>query len=673
MYQHLKNYKKPILAFFGVFLMISFLLTGYVGTDHQGDPEVGTIAGEKVHLSALRSAANEWSFLTEGLFGLDPQSGQPIPLAVATLGRDTAVQIRQHPEMYFLLLDEARRAGTSVSRDAIETRLRNEGIYVVQPNGAPVEFNKLTDPRLADQVRSAVTNVMTIRAQYERAASVVKVSAPLRDRALAEQFQEIKLNVTELSAESFEAQVPAPTTQQLQNHFDRFADADPDGAPSAANPLGLGYRYPNRVKVQYLTLPATELRRVVFASRPADRWEVEAIRYYNKNQSLFPTTSPTSQPAEVLKDEFSLGGAKAKSTGPTTRPFAEVREAAIDAVLKPEVDRLGEQVTRRVRAIFLTDDQAFTAAGGATTLPVGVAAPTTRPLSSMGVAYDGFEYLQKVALTVQKEFGILPTVTSVADSWLSATELTALPNIGSARNSDGTFVTMALQDVIDFLPESQKNYPTTLRLLQPSPVLKDALDNAYIFRVTATRVAGRPAGVSEVADKIAKDWRTQQSYDAARAAGIKGVDLAKAKDLSAAAAELKLKVSTTSFFRNQQYGPPIEGIALAPMDRATFVNGAFQLLQIQTDPDPSTNRQPVTTIELPEGRKVVVAELVDVQRVKQFDERPEAYWAARMTMQFQQMLGQSVQAGWFNYESVKARTGYQPREEQDKPKAASAS
>ena len=62
-----------------------------------------------------------------------------------------------------------------------------------------------------------------------------------------------------------------------------------------------------------------------------------------------------------------------------------------------------------------------------------------------------------------------------------------------------------------------------------------------------------------------------------------------------------------------------------------------------------------------------------MQRVKQFDERPEAYWAARMTMQFQQMLGQSVEAGWFNYESVKARTGYQPREEQDKPKAASAS
>ena len=136
MYKHIQNYKKLLLAVFGTLLMIAFLLPVGMGGGSQNDPEIGKIEGEGVRASSLRAGAMEWEFLTRNVIVASEgqqQQRQPISMGAEALGAYAEDQIQKNPEMYFLLLDEARRKGTAVSQDGVETRLRNGGVLSSTP------------------------------------------------------------------------------------------------------------------------------------------------------------------------------------------------------------------------------------------------------------------------------------------------------------------------------------------------------------------------------------------------------------------------------------------------------------------------------------------------------------------------------------------------------------
>jgi len=654
MYKHIQNYKKLLLAVFGTLLMIAFLLPVGMGGGSQNDPEIGKIDGEGVRASSLRAGAMEWEFLTRNVIVASEgqqQQRQPISMGAEALGAYAEDQIQKNPEMYFLLLDEARRKGTAVSQDGVETRLRNGGVFVVDPSTRqPVEFTKLTDARLIGQTRQAVSNVYAIRAHFNQIAGAVKVTEPLRQMVMASEFQTVRVSAVDFPASKFTDTIAAPTTQEVTAHFEKFADLD--ARATETNPLGFGYRYPDRVQLQYVELPQAELRRAVLQSRPIDRWEVEAIRYYNKNQNLFPSTRPLTE----VTDGFSLG---TSSTKPTTRPFEEVRDTALDAVMKPEIGKLSERVLRQMSETLRKDHQAFHAAGGATAIPVGVAAPTTRPVSSLGVPVDSFEYLQKLAAKVQTEFGVLPTVVSRSSDWLTAEQLRAMPGIGTSRTDDATFASMATQNVEAFLPDTLKDAPGTLALYEPSPVLKDFNNSAYVFRVTAVRPAGRPESLADVAQRVELDWREAAAYEAAKAAAQKALDAARDTSLISASGALKLNVVTTDALNSQGFGPPISALSLEGENRAAFVREAFKLLRAAPTTQPKANNpKPVSMIELPTARQVMVVELEEVLPL--YEAGVQSAQLSAMAIQLQMQISQQLQLDWYNFDSVKARTGFKP-------------
>src|SRR5262245_29796484 len=106
-----------------------------------------------------------------------------------------------------------------------------------------------------------------VQRAFMRACDTVKVSRPFLDFQIAASSQAIKCYVVDFLISDYLSKVPDATADQLQKHFEKYADSMPD-TPTDANPFGFGYKYPNRVKVQYIGVPRAEVARVVRASKP---------------------------------------------------------------------------------------------------------------------------------------------------------------------------------------------------------------------------------------------------------------------------------------------------------------------------------------------------------------------------------------------------------------------
>src|SRR5688500_5286853 len=334
MYNFLRKNNKKLLAIFAVGLMIVFVLPSTFQPGQGGDRVLAHVGDDPLRASQILQAEREWKLLSELRAGprsrfmgqlpftfrlgwnemseLELMQGRP-PVPVRAIETD--------PRLFLLLQEEARRMGVTVNNDQLQEVLINE-------------LPRMNDRDTQQLLESAVRNFMLVQNAFERAASVIKVSEPVRRHALAQQMQALDLRVVEFASTEFGTSVPAPTTQQLEEHFKRYADTPRNAAAATTNPFGFGYRYPNRVKLQYVAVPRAEVRKAVDASREPYQWEVDAQKYYQQNLKQFPVTQPSTAPA----DAFTLGATTPATTGPTTRPFAEVREEVKNRIIVPEAE-----------------------------------------------------------------------------------------------------------------------------------------------------------------------------------------------------------------------------------------------------------------------------------------------------------------------------------------------
>ena len=137
--------------------------------------------------------------------------------------------------------------GVSVSADRVNDVMIND-----------LDQSRLpTDRATRERVHRAIENLLLVETAFQRAASTVKVSDPAIRHELALRGQNITVNMVEFNAAAHAEKVAAPTTQQAQAQFEKFAKVDPK-AQSNDNPFGFGYRYPNRVKLQYISIPRAD-------------------------------------------------------------------------------------------------------------------------------------------------------------------------------------------------------------------------------------------------------------------------------------------------------------------------------------------------------------------------------------------------------------------------------
>jgi hypothetical protein len=646
----LRKNQKKILAFFVVFLMIAFLADFRTGQG-QGpdlDATIGKVGDQPLTQADYEDARRQLSVLTAGGRGFGPLHWTlhekilgAVQSSLGFLGTQFVerMAIQQTFQIaegiddlhYALLLREARRMNVHVPSDRVEDVLRT-----MEQNGLLAGYPQYN----RDAMTYSLSNWLTILNAFDRVASIPKVSAPAATHAIAASQQRITLNLVEFPAQRFRDSVAAPTAEQLQQHFTAYKDRNPQDSET-----GIGYRYPNRVKLSYVMVPIEKIKPTVT--------DEEIYEYYAANQKDFPASQPATLPATTAAT--APAATQQASTTPSTQPaYRDWREPQVkDEIRAKLASERAEKLTKQIEQTMRNDFAAYRNAlrqGAATTGPSGA--------SSLGVPYASQEYLDRLQIKIQKSRdarGVLPETTTFATQFMDREFLAALKGIGDATVADTavpfpTYVFQAAEPL--FLNPPAQPGDRELALLQPSAILRDAANNRYIFRITEVDPAHAPASLAEVETKAREDWIRLQAYEKAKAAAEKFLAEAKSKGLQGAAnaaGNLPLVNSGSFSVSAQPENPKITD----EKARAAFIEGGFSLLHERL----RTNQQhPVGLIDLPRIATVYVAQLDDAQPATRTPIFELMVYDTQRRLEARQ--ADSLIATWFSPTAIESRLDY---------------
>ena len=456
---------------------------------------------------------------------------------------------------------------------------------------------------------------------------------------MAKELQEIKLNLVEFDTKDYVDKVPPATPDQISAQFNKYGDILSSEADLKTNPFGFGYKYPDRVKVAYIAIASSEVKKTVRASKSDYDWEVLAQRYYKNHGSEFASTQPaTTNPTDTL----SLGA----TSRPTTQPFAAVRDVIIDQLIQPEAAKLESQIQSRITSQTREDWNTYHAA-------ISKSPPTTAPTSSLGVAYNSPDYLSKLGAEIQSQFKVVPTVQTLADKFRTTEELGDLPGIGKASAEFGQqslpFNIYASKLAAAFIKNPSPDMFTPIQTFEPSRPLNDATGDAmYVFRIIDADPSHKPADSRDVLQQVEDDIRKQAAYDLAKADADKLLTAAKTTSLAAAAASASKREITPSYI--QAVGTLPTEVPVSSTSRQTFVDQAFQMLA-----SASSEKSVMKLVGLPRDSKLFVAQLADVRRIPMFAGQS---LEPQLTRQIVGELGRDLYQQWYRYDSVVQRTHF---------------
>jgi hypothetical protein len=715
MYYLIKKYQKKLMAVFAVLLMISFVATIGVGRfgsggGGRGDVVVGHLGKTPVYNVELQNAKDEWSWLSRerlpafmfshALIGDYDQvlraimSGSPHDFAMqfhayqvaqsaSQLAREITTTIDNHPELFFLLQNEAADNGLQASPDTAFSFLKND-------MGMPVGNDE------QDQFHAkAIQDLLTVTAQVRHLMDAAKVSQPVWQHE-ASKDQSVRLSLIDFRASDFEKSVPAPTTQQAQEQFDRFKNVAPNSR-GPNNPLGFGYQIAARAKLQYLTIPHQQLVDAVIhhvhptgsaeagsaaSGDAAYDWEVQAAIYYDAHKDEFkaPATKPaaplgpalpTTGPAATQAASTQAASTQNAGTQPATteasaetkpaetqpmvvKPFAAVKQQIIEKLAADDAGKLSKQIldelTARLTSDFNTvrqaDPSATVPSTQPATAPAVASSVTTRPAADLMM----LAHLEQIRTEIEHKHHVSIQLHEIVNEWQTKADLGKLPGIGAATAADGApFPEYALE----FAHPGMTVGEPPLAVWQPSAPLTDAQQNSYLFRLTAAEPPHAPAGMAPIAKQVTDDWKLGQAYDQAMQAAQKALASAKTSGLSQAGRTDGQNVVYTPLFSPQQAQdlPGIPGLPPAALREA--LAAASDLI---TEASPS-NKQPDKLVALPAAQRAIVMELDGVQLTS-------PAWLAQLRATSEQHLAdiQRLAADWFDYDHVVSRTGYKAEE-----------
>jgi hypothetical protein len=600
-----KNQKK-FLAILCVLGMVSFIssLAGPGGFTQllKSGPLAGTIAGKNVPLPTLTNARQEWGMLNSLRYTDPNQPGEGFKFVPSILGDPGDQSQAENPgevafaainkdnRAFFLLLQEAHSHGFTVSPDAEEVKgiLQNH----IDPGSVTADEQ--------DYLGDAVADLLSVRNWIRHATDVIKVTRPYRRMVIASRDQEIELNLVSFPAIQYVEKVPAPTADQIQKQYDSFKFDEPGKFGSAENPLGFGYTAPQRWKIQYIALPTDELRRAAKASKSTDDWYIAAFARFKAERDHYdgqPVAVPSTQPDSATTQLASTMPSTSPSTVTAVRKADDLTEdfklhvqLVLEDLYTEETNNLRMNAYRKIsdalNAGFGTWRDAQSS--GATTLPAAAA------------DYASADFLVKLALSIQTQFGVLPSTSNI-DQFKTVEELADIPGLGKSTIETSN---TSMQNVPFW------RYVPALSLLQPANATIDGEETLYMARISGIETAHVQA-LDEVKDRVTDDWKLAQAYDTALKNGNEFLADAKTKGFrpAAAAAGFGTPINSGPFFPQMILAgsddSALAALKFKPESKAELAAAAEQLVTTEPAPD----GRPISLAELHADADVLVIQL----------------------------------------------------------------
>ncbi|MCE9589825.1 MAG: SurA N-terminal domain-containing protein [Planctomycetes bacterium] len=306
------------------------------------------------------------------------------------------------------------------------------------------------------------------------------LSTPVLERFLYDLSARAKITAVSLSLSANALIDPksAPDEALIKELFEQYKDA----LPGEGRPYGLGYRTPDRLKLEYLSLPQAR----VAASVQID--EADALAYYEAHPEEFRPKPP----AGAQTQPFAFKAA--------AKPYSQVRDELVKKLQDEKAQELTDRIIRAAQTMLNEQLTGLTEADGYRRL-----SDDFKPLT-----------LAEVAKHVQEKFGVLPDVVR-EDRWLSGADLAAIQNLTflQVRTPMGDLPLVPyLFSAREFKPDAATNPAASLHLQVGVPTLPafNLFGDRTLVRLTAAQPSASPASLDEVRDRVVTDARRVAAF-----------------------------------------------------------------------------------------------------------------------------------------------------------------
>jgi hypothetical protein len=361
------------------------------------------------------------------------------------------------PGHWYLLTREAEAAGVMPSPSSIYRSLPE-----------PRDQTLGTLASLAGSRADVVLRALAKREGVDRMVSLYQGGDQFSDRRLRQHarraFAAVDADIVVIKAAPQPADTE-PGEADIEQQLEAYADVAPGEGEK-----GFGYRLPDRVKLEWMTVPLDSVRRMIEAS---DRLNGVALRkHWRLNpDGLFPTVD-TSQPVpDVVRSDL----------------LERLADETMDEIAKFAYDRL------RAQRRGLPEDSGYLVLGSDW---------EQRQLSFFRLAQE-----------IQGEFGVdLPSYESTGQEWLERDDLNELPGFGTATTTKFGPIPVGLGDLVAAAKEFGGSTTVVIQEAVAAPPLRDAAGDVYLFRIIDTDASRPPESADEVRDQVIADLNRLAHY-----------------------------------------------------------------------------------------------------------------------------------------------------------------
>ncbi len=441
-----------------------------------------------------------------------------------------------------------------------------------------------------------------------RATGHERVTAAQVQHLLQRQLTELDLTVVVLDAEDRRASVSVDD-EKVQALFERFAD----DAPGTGQPYGLGYRVPDRVRLEALRFPIDAVREAV----EDDVKRADIRKYFDENRTAFDL---------ALMEE---GG-----TPPANRPTAAESEQIELTLIQNRTEEKLAELAQQARLRLNEQTRGFEKDGAYKKLP------------------DGFEPmpLAQLAAELEQEHGVAAEVIQVED-WVTREDINnpaaftrafvrELP--GTSVNSErgprtlrsvvlggraGLFASfipfnqgIGIADYVmgfarPFIDDDSDQARAGLQVGLPGEILLDESGSAYVLRLTAADPSHPATDLGPIADQVRQDALDVEAYLALVGEKDALVELAASGSIERLMDNADAKKTLTALTR-EELGrgvlPPMEGVgSTAPILEQAFA--VADELSAGAGVDGAAEADRVFAVELPGDYKLAIVRVDKVR------------------------------------------------------------
>ncbi len=615
----MKKHGKTILAVLGAFLMLTFTLPSFLKNlqGDNGDIEVGRLEGKKVRAADISEAGREFDILRR--FGMLPQLGD-------IFGNESDTDRATH---WFLLLHEATKQGivatdTDISQAFAETHMSDADLETQLKNIGLSQHD----------LRACVAHGIMVLKDAILAAGSPQIPVPELEYFANEELSTVRLQYAIIDGTQGWKNAAQPTAAEINKQFDLYKDTIATLPDATALPpvidghtYPFGYKYPDRVQIEYLKFD----RAALLAKFPPTRQDYEeAYQYYSAHPDEFRKSSDTS---------MTVGSAGSQS-------FNDVRDRLVKNQIAARIDKFLKRVTDRVLE---------SGKGPWANVPIDAtgfreAQPATKWIDYQATVQE---------LKANHDFSEAAPEYVRLGTWQSKESLAQQEGIGQAyfENPNGRYAFADVAMHVNELSPPKDNFP---RLFQQvgieGPLLKDEAGNLYIFRVIDAQKSHTPASVEEVRAQVIEDLQKRATYEQRQLIGKALAASAAAGDLSTLAKKQGFSPRTVPDLTHVGKDfPDVRGIP-------GLVNAAFDLVRAQPSATQAatqkTTVKPTMAVNV-DSRLEIVALAIDSSSPA----TPAAFAASREN--YLSIAGQSYQQvmlfSWIRLESVAKRVNYVPK------------